>query len=167
MGHLDAMCCNSLHYNCMTLSDILTIETYSFGIPGLDSGILSRVMPEHGVVLAPVDPYFIFSPICLPGMSTRWAREYNLAPAGLHWYYWLPYDPPYDVFEWFPKWDTSTKKYRPLSVAGYPVKLPFRNVPEWVQTTKSIFTGMMMNSMEPSEYPPYVRESLIHGDQLI
>ncbi len=151
----------------MTSSDILTIDDYSFGISGLDARVLSRVIPGKGVMLAPTDPYFIFSPICLPGLSTRWVREYNLIPSELHWYYWLPYDPPYDVFEWFPKWDVTVKRYRPLSVAGYPVKLPARSIPDWVQTTKSIFTGMIMQSMEQKDYPPYVRESMKYGDGLV
>ena len=129
-------------------SDIVSIENYSFGISGLDSLILSRVSPDKGVVLAPLDPYFIFSPICLPGISTRWAREFNLVPSALNWYYWLPFDVPYDVFEWFPRWDQSTKKYRPLNSSGYPIRLPKRSVTDWVSETTKIFKGYISNMQE-------------------
>lgn len=138
--------------------EILSVEPYSFGISGLDTQIMTRILPKEGVVMAPMDPWFMFSPIVLPSISTEWVRQFNLVPQQLRWFYWLPFDAPYDVFEWFPRWDPAVKKFNPLNGSGYPIKLPLRNVPSWVLDTKSVFYERYQEELEDAYLPAYVKE---------
>lgn len=138
--------------------EILSIEPYSFGISGLDTQIMTRVLPQIGVVMAPMDPWFMFSPVVLPSVSTEWVRQFNLVASQLRWFYWLPFDAPYDVFEWFPRWDAVAKKFNPLNATGYPIKLPLRNVPSWVLETKLLFHERYLDELEDVYLPPFVVE---------
>lgn len=133
--------------------EIFSIEHYSFGISGLDTQIMTLVHPDKGVLMAPMDPWFIFSPVSLPSLSTEWVRQFNLMPAQLRWFYWLPFDKPYDVFEWFPKWNQSTKRYQPLSARGYPIKLPLRNIPTWVLEGQTAFKSRYQEELDPQYLP--------------
>lgn len=142
----------------MQETEIFSIEPYSFGISGLDTQIMTRILPESGVVMAPMDPWFMFSPVVLPSISTEWVRQFNLVPSTLRWFYWLPFDPPFDVFEWFPRWDPTIKKFNPLGATGYPIKLPVRNVPSWVLETKLLFHERYLDELESAYLPGFVIE---------
>lgn len=137
---------------------IFSIEPYSFGIPGLDTQIMTHIMPCDGVVMAPMDPWFMFSPVVLPSISTEWVRQFNLVPSQLRWFYWLPFDKPYDIFEWFPRWNATEKRYHPLNAAAYPIKLPGRNIPPWVSDTKTLFHQNYIEELEEPYRPPFVLE---------
>lgn len=143
-------------------TEIFSIEPHSFGISGLDAQIMTRILPQSGVVMAPMDPWFMFSPIVLPSISTEWVRQFNLVPSQLRWFYWLPFDPPFDIFEWFPRWDPSSKKFNPLNATGYPIKLPLRNVPAWVLETKLLFHARYLDELEKAYLPTFVVERLEH-----
>lgn len=139
-------------------TEIFSIEPYSFGISGLDTQIMTRILPQQGVVMAPMDPWFMFSPVGLPSISTEWVRQFNLVPSQLRWFYWLPFDAPFDVFEWFPRWDSATKRFNPLNATGYPIKLPLRNIPSWVLETKLLFHERYMEELEDAYLPAFVVE---------
>ena len=158
--HLLLSCVISYYRENMHEIEIFSVEPYSFGISGLDTQIMTRILPREGVVMAPMDPWFMFSPVVLPSISTEWVRQFNLVPSQLRWFYWLPFDSPFDVFEWFPRWDASVKKYHPLNATGYPIKLPLRNVPAWVVDTKGMFQERYLEELEHAYLPPYVVEQL-------
>jgi hypothetical protein len=141
----------------LSLPPLFSVDTYSFGLPGLDTRILSMVYFEQGVVMAPTDPWFFFSPMVLPGISTEWVRQYNLVPSKMRWFYWLAYDKPYDFFEWFPKWDPLSKRYYPLSASGYPVRIPSRNYPAWVVEAKDDMLKYFENDVDAVYQPSCIQ----------
>lgn len=108
--------------------------------------------------MAPLDPWFIFSPTVLPNISTEWVRQFNLVPSQLRWFYWLSFDDPFHIFEWHPKWDPQIKRFLPLNASSYPIKLPTRHIPLWVQNTKDLFVDQYLETLEASYLPQYVLE---------
>ena len=145
-------------------TEIFSIEPYSFGISGLDTQIMTHILPQSGVLMAPMDPWFMFSPVVLPSISTEWVRQFNLVPNQLRWFYWLPFDAPFDIFEWFPRWDPVIKKFIPLNATSYPIKLPLRNVPSWVIESKLLCYERYLEELEDAYLPAFVvqrREQLM------
>lgn len=140
------------------IEPLFSVEPYSFGISGLDTTILSVVVPEEGVFLAPVDPWFIFSPLVLPSISTEWVRQYNLPTSKLHWYYWLPFDPPFDVFEWFPKWDNTGRRFMSLTASGYPVRARASSLPDWVFTAQRLCSKYYLDHVPKNALPAGIRD---------
>ena len=134
---------------------LFSVDIFTVGVPGLDAKLLSWVDIEHsrGVFLAPSDPWFIFSPALLPAISTEWVRQYNLEPKKLKWLYWLPFDAPYDVYEWTPKWNAAIKRYEPLNAGGFPVKLPLRNHDNFIAHAKNDFVSYWKEDTPEHSWP--------------
>lgn len=135
---------------------MFSIDVFTVGVPGLDAKLLSWVDLEHGqgVVLAPSDPWFIFSPALLPAISTEWVRQYNLDPKTQKWLYWMPFDAPYDVFEWSPKWDPAIKRFKPLSQGGFPCKVPLRQHSALFHRAKHAFLEYWREDAPEDAWPP-------------
>ncbi len=134
---------------------MFSIDIFTVGIPGLDTKILSWIdLDNHsGVVLAPSDPWFIFSPAILPAISTEFVRQYNLKASDQKWYYWLPFDYPYDVYQWRPQWDGQTKRFLPLTASGFPYKLPVKQHPSLFHKAKHHFLNYWKDETPEESWP--------------
>jgi hypothetical protein len=130
------------------------MDVFSVGVPGLDAPILSWIDESGaGIVLAPMDPWFIFTPSLLPVLATDWVRRYNLEQKGLRWMYWMPFDAPFNTFEWYPRWNQETKRYAPLVRGRSPIKLPERSQPEWISAAQDSFLAYYKASLSPVDWP--------------
>ncbi len=136
-------------------------ESYSFGVPGLQSNIFSAIhWDERTVLMIPTDRWFFFSPVWLSLLSTQWVRTFNLLPPQEYrWYYWLVYDPPGSVFQWTPQWHKATKRFAPLTLTGYPIRLTESMLPVSIlhaqlhyvrEFSKEAFTSWLAEPPRPS-----------------
>lgn len=136
---------------------MLQTDIFTVGVSGLDATLLSWIGPE-GIVLAPMDPWFIFSPALLPRVSTEWVRCHNLNSKGLRWIYWLPFDAPFNTFEWYPRWNSDTKKYGPLIAGQGPVKLPLRSCPSWFFSARKAFMTYYQHELPEASWPEALKD---------
>lgn len=139
---------------------MLHTEIFSVGVSGLDVSLLSWINDE-GIVFAPTDPWFFFSPPFLPTLSTEWVRRYNLSTKKRRWLYWLPFDAPFNTFEWYPRWNAEQKRYQPLISGQGPVKLPTRSCPPWFFEARKAFSDYYRNELPVDARPEVLLEGII------
>ncbi|HEY6435529.1 MAG TPA: hypothetical protein VIY47_02990, partial [Ignavibacteriaceae bacterium] len=120
------------------ISDSAHLETFTWGIPGLELVLLLYIHPTDGVILSPTDRWYTFSPHGLPKLATDIVRRYNLTGDTVKWMFWMP-DTPDSLYEWRPEWDMHTKKYKPLSKIRCPQRMAPHRTPGWTQNIVEMF----------------------------
>lgn len=138
---------------------MLQVDIFTVGVSGLDAMLLSWI-DKDGIVLAPMDPWFFFSPPLLPSLATEWVRRHNLSTKNLRWLYWLPFDAPFNTFEWYPRWNAEMKRYQPLVLGQGPVKLPLRSCPAWFYSARNEFLDYYKQELPNDVWPDVLREGI-------